>query len=249
MGLAKAIIVAIANTLCFLFFALSTGTSFVEIATSGRETTVGYWRTCTKIVATDVTTCEDLTSAKVNCDKRFTNIQAGRAFTLIATIVIGIMAVLSWYRIANNLFLSRATIFGKVYLVTGLVALAFGVFSWIVGFAQYSEEYCGTDFSKNTDVNKIGPSAPLGFNASVLFFVTLIIECLLADEDKKEGEGEKKEEAKKEEESKNEPAAAVPVEEEKKEEAPAATNADEEEKKEEAAAAAEKKEEEEKKDE
>jgi vacuolar-type H+-ATPase subunit I/STV1 len=231
MGLAKAIILAFFNTGALVLFIASCGTNWLESTVGTTKNEYSYYRICSKVGSADAT-CKDLDKASINCDKRFQMVEAGRAFTLISTIFVGILTVLSFYRIFNNAILVKAFIVGKVYIIVGLLALIFGVFNWIVGFALYSEEYCGYKPASNTDQNKIGPTAPAAFVASCIWLLSLLAECIFSDvdadavegstEDKKEDAAEPTAEAKKDSPKAEETKEATPKAEEKKEETPKA---------------------------
>ena len=229
MGLAKAIIIALLNSVAFVLFMIACGTAWAEVENNTHTSEYGYWKICTTPNSGGDSTCKDASKANINCDKRFEVIEAGRAFTLMTAIFVGVLTLVSFYRIFNNDILLKAGIVGKVYLGVGILSLLFAIFSWIIGFAQYSEEYCGVELDKNTTQNKIGPSAPAGFVASCVFLVSLLAECIFADvdgestaeEDKKDESEDKKnesEEKKDESESKAEPAAEPAAQEEEKKE-------------------------------
>lgn len=226
MGLAKAIILAFFNVGALVLFIASCGTNWLENTVGTVKNDYSYYRICSKVGSAD-STCKDLTKATINCDKRFQMIEAGRAFTLISTLFVGFLTVLSIYRIFNNAILLKATVVGKVYIGVGLLALIFGIFNWIVGFALYSEEYCGFKPASDTTQNKIGPTAPAAFVASCIWLLSLLAECIFSDvdadasDDKKEDAAEPTAEEKKET-PKAEAKKETPKAEEEKKETPKA---------------------------
>lgn len=245
MGLGKSIVVALLNVVTLIFLMAACGTSWAEIKSGTTTTEYTYWEICSVPDSGD-RTCKSMKKSDINCDKRYEVIEAGRAFTLIATIFIGVLTIVAFVRIFIEPLLWVAAGAKKYYLAVGILGFLFAVFAWIDAFALYAEEYCGTELESNRDNNKIGVSGPASFVGSCVFLVSLIIECIFADADVPEVGGdndEKKEEESSEEMKKEDEAKTAPDAEEKKEEAA-------EEKKEEEPAAEEKKEdEEEKKDE
>jgi hypothetical protein len=172
----KTIFVIVALVGASMLFFTAAGTAWVEVKSPIGTFTLTFFQRCFVNFA-DEKQCLDLTSDEITCDDAWKTVQAGRAFTIITSVLAGLIALFAIARLCKPALMEGALKW--VYYLVALLTWASSAIAWTVTFGLFASSFCGEKLMDNKDAH-VGPSGPCSFVGFIFVFLALCAECLMS---------------------------------------------------------------------